>query len=178
MGGTILYSTATIAAQAAAGTRLQRSVQSSAAEELMSRLTSKMAITARSKSHSRTMIAVAAGDAPDLRLGIDIEWKKPDRPFDAIAGLFVDVAGRTIGIDAFYRAWTFGEAYFKAFQRQAGAAELDQILDLPADSAGPIALGADGIWTWQRPLGDAFQMSLVWRTAGNEPCDLRHVTLA
>jgi hypothetical protein len=175
MDGTILYSTATIAAKAAAGARLRREVQSAAAEDLVSRIGSGVTVTARSKSHSRTMIAVAVGDAPGLRLGIDVEWKKPDRPFEAIAGLYLDVAGASIGADAFYRAWTFGEAYFKAFQKDPGPSALRQIL--ARSSADPVRLGADGPWVYQRPLGDDYQMTLVWQTRNNGSCRVSNVTL-
>ncbi len=175
MNGTILYSTASIAAESA-GERIARGTQSAAAQGLLTALERDFRASVRSKSHSRTLVAAAAGNLDGLALGIDVEWLGQDRPFSAIAGLFVDIGPKQIGRDDFYPVWTFGEAYFKAFQRNPPEVDLRRLLAQKTHD-GVIML-ADGTQVLQRTVDALFHLSLVWRAPDNTPCDLRYVSNA
>lgn len=140
--------------------RVARRAQSQAASDLLSALTAQMPLArAHSKSHSRAVVAVAAGGME--RLGIDVEWANPERAIAPILSHLEWESPGAVDTDAFYRGWTFAEAYFKAFQerpaRQLVAAAMQR-------GDGTIRL-ADGLHLFRtRVLGD-FQLSLVWRGA-------------
>ena len=112
--GKILYTTAILTGVAMAA-RPARKRQSAAAQHLLENLQRNLTPTATSKSHSRAAIAATAGDAEGLMLGIDIEWMAPDRPFGEIMRVAFGTAPSRMGMENFYRCWTFAEAYFKAF---------------------------------------------------------------
>jgi hypothetical protein len=144
--------------------RIPRARQSAAAAALLERLSGGLAPTASSKSHSRGVVAAAAGDAPDLQLGIDIEWMAPGRPFSAIARTVLPIAPERMPIGDFYRGWTFFEAYYKAFQEFPRSALVEQVIYRTAE-VGAHRL-VDGSAMAQRRVADAFQLCLVWRDAG------------
>jgi hypothetical protein len=141
--------------------RIARRLQSRASSELLSALKEQAPpATAQSKSHSRAVMAVAIGYADDLRLGIDVEWTGAGRPVEAIASY---LAWGAVDADAFYRGWTFAEAYFKAFQsRPPKALVVHAIATRPADV--PVEMEG-GICLFQRRVRRDFQLSLVWRCA-------------
>lgn len=151
------------------GQRLPRAQQSAGAARLLDGLTEgafhPVAVT---KSHSRTGLAAASGNAPGLRLGIDIEWMAPDRPFDAIAQSFLPIASAPIGMAEFYRGWTFFEAYFKAFQRFPRAELVAEIATRASDDR--VHALVDKVWMLQRRVLENFQLCLVWTHATSEMC--------
>jgi hypothetical protein len=171
MPGTIFYATSFLPA-ADARTRASRQRQSAAAQDLLEFLKAETESNASSKSHSRAAIAAAVGDTGILTLGIDIEFMEPDRPFAALAGFLSEAAPTQIGAEAFYRCWTFAEAYFKAFQR------------LPPDSAvRAVATHTDaddryrlddGTHILHRRIAQRFQLCLVWRSPEDD-CELRYM---
>jgi hypothetical protein len=133
--------------------------QSAAAAQLVARLGPA---TLTSRSHSRGMITAAAGDA--LALGIDIEWRKPGRDFANLARAFLERAPDRMTAADFYRGWTFHEAYYKAFQRFPGEADVSAVL--AAESETVTLTG--GTQVLQRGVAQMFQLCLVWRAPA--PC--------
>jgi hypothetical protein len=141
--------------------------QSAAAARLVARL-GLASVTSR--SHSRGLIAAAAGDA--LVLGIDIEWMAPTRDFAALARAFLQRAPQAMSAADFYRGWTFHEAHYKAFQRfpdeesvLAVLAATDETLTLP-----------NGTQVLQRRVAEMFQLCLVWQCAPSAPCRAQELT--
>jgi hypothetical protein len=120
------------------------------------------------------MIAVAAGDADGLLLGIDIEWRKPDRPFTELAGFFVDIGVEKLGLEEFYRVWTFGEAYFKAFQHLPTSRQLQEVRSF--DRGAEDMRLSDGTCLFQCLIQDDYALSLVWRSKDGRPCGLRNIS--
>jgi len=151
------------------GRRMPRAQQSEGAARLIDRLSEgDFRPVAESKSHSRALLAAAAGDVPGLRLGIDIEWMAPGRSFGTIARTFLPDVSPQIGMAEFYRGWTFFEAYFKTFghfPRQELVA--DVIAHAPDDRVQ--ALG-ERIWMLQRCVAENFRLCLVWTHATPELC--------
>ena len=142
--------------------RVARRVQSSAASQLLARLTAAdFHPTARSKSHSRGIVAGAVGNIPELMLGIDIEWMAPGRPFGAIAHTFLASAPERMAAADFYRGWTFVEAYYKAFQRFPDQALVHDVIRHAID--GEVLWFRDGTGVLETRVADAFQLCLVWR---------------
>jgi 4'-phosphopantetheinyl transferase len=155
--GRITYSAAAITG-ASLSERVPHRVQSRAANALLAGLAG--AVT--SKSHSRSLVAAAAGDAVSLKLGIDIEWKSQHRPFDAIMKSLVP--GLTCRLDAaaFYRAWTFLEAYFKAFQELPDPADIEVVAASDVRNL-PQPIG-NGAWALHHSVLEAFELCLVWQS--------------
>ena len=144
--------------------RVARTRQSAAAAALLERLCEPgFHPTATSKSHSRALVSAAAGDAPELLLGIDVELIAPDRPFAMIARAFLASVRDDLAAADFYRGWTFFEAYFKALQKFPNEAE---ILAAAAHCQENAVLRFDnGICAIQHTVADAFQLCLVWKCA-------------
>jgi hypothetical protein len=144
--------------------RLARQLQSRAASDLLSALkTQAPYATAHSKSHSRALVAVAVGHMDGLQLGIDIEWIDAARPVGQIAS-YLDWG--EVGQEAFYRGWTFREAYYKAFQKNPSKAlAVTAMQECPDESTIEIE---DGSRLFQRRVFRDFQLSLVWKSAGSQ----------
>jgi hypothetical protein len=116
-------------------------------------------VRVRSRSHSRGAIAIATGTLEGLFLGIDIEFMA-DRPFDAIMSVYLGPAPASVTPADFYRCWTFGEAYFKAFQRRPSRSAIMQVLRHRQD--GSLMALDDGTEVLTRRVRGVFQLSLVW----------------
>ena len=169
--GHVLYATATIPS-ADIHARLPRPLQSEAAVELAARLSGLAGLPTRiSKSHSRAVVAAASADAAVVALGIDVEWMQPDRPFDAILRSFVPSLATAVDDDAFYRAWTFLEAHFKAWQHWPGEEEVEEVLATPPSGATWQTRAGNQILQ-QRVAGD-FLLTVVWQCPG--PCRVQRV---
>jgi hypothetical protein len=119
------------------------------------------------------MIAAAVGDARGLSLGIDIEWMNPDRPFAEIAGTILPSVPSHVGGAAFYRGWTFGEAYFKAFQRPPP----EDVLFNFAFGGAPDGIHrlVDGVRALTHRIAEVFQLCVVWRADGDQECSVTFV---
>jgi len=139
--------------------RLPRAMQSQAARDLLARIAAR-AEAVSSRSHSRTAIAVAATETPGVSIGIDIEWMAPERPVAAIAGSYLGAAASGLSIPEFYRAWTFYEAFFKAFQHAPSPALILEALSSSGEHT--VCRLRDGISAIQHRVADGFQLSLVW----------------
>lgn len=174
MVGDILYATSILPARFA-GERIARRRQSSAAQHLLELLEAEGVPTVESKSHSRTAIAAAAGNAEGLSLGIDIEWMAPGRPFATLSSVFLESAPTQLGGDDFYRCWTFAEAYFKAFQRLPSESNMRYFIANTIPNS--VLRLHDGANVLQRRIADIFQLCLVWRTATSQPCEVRCVPI-
>jgi hypothetical protein len=169
--GHVLYAIATIPS-ADIHARLPRKLQSEAAAKLAARLSGLAGLPGRiSKSHSRAVVAVASADAEVSGLGIDVEWMRPDRPFDAILRSFAPTLAGAVDADAFYRAWTYLEAHFKAWQRWPGEAEIEEVLVTPP-SVAPWQTRAGNQILQQRVAGD-FQLTVLWQCRG--PCSVQQL---
>ncbi len=162
-GGRILYATDVLPA-GDPSRRVPRREQSVAASRLLARLTAGFVPSAHSKSHSRALVAAAVGDVAGLSLGIDIEWMAPGRPFAAIARDVLDVAG-DIDAEAFYRGWTFYEAYYKAFQRFPDGDDTRTVVASARD--GEIVRLDGETCAIQHRVAGAFRLCVVWRDAGD-----------
>lgn len=161
----IVFSLAQIPA-AEPGQRVLRSVQSVAAERLASALRARFGEPGRqSRAHSRNMVAAAAGRARNLYLGVDVEWEGDNRNIAGLTRVLLPSGTAALGRAEFYRAWTFYEAYFKAFQRSP--AESD-IVDISAGLTGQRALSS-GVGVLQMGHGPGFQFCLVWQSEEKAP---------
>ena len=159
----ILYATDTLSTDDI-HRRVPRHQQSIAASRLLKRLEGADFVpTARSKSHSRGVVAAAAGNTQGLLLGIDIEWMAPDRPFGAIARTVFASAPQRISIADFYLGWTYFEAHYKAFQCFPSEASVHDVVAHTRD--GIVLHLDDGTRVMQRCVADAFQLCVVWRDA-------------
>lgn len=133
------------------------------AAELGEKLGSGWALTSR--SHSRGTIAVAVGNPPIVRLGIDVEFADPRRPWGDILGRFMDPElARTLDPDTCCRLWTFGEAHFKAFGSNPDAALLARVAAADPSPDEPTYVSARRCWFSERLRGD-FWLTLVWEEA-------------
>ena len=142
--------------------RIPRRLQSQAAAALLSALQTRAPSPAlHSKSHSRAVVAVALGQAQAL--GIDIEWIDTTRPLGRIASY---LEWGDIDRAAFYRGWTFREAYYKAFQRNPSKDLAARAMEERPD--GTIIEFEDGVRLFQRRVLGSFQLGLVWKSAGSE----------
>lgn len=118
-----------------------------------------------SRSHSRGLTAVAVANAPLVRLGIDVEYADPGRPWREIAEFYLPGAETAhLGPTEACRLWTFGEAYFKAFGLAPSADLLLQIAQAPLDEDEPFTFRSRH-WWWSEDAGDGFVLSLVWEEA-------------
>ena len=118
--------------------RHARAAQRVATDEIAAKLGSGWSLTSR--SHSRGLVAVAVGNPPLLRLGIDIEYADPGRPWRDITALYMPgAAPGGLGPMEGCRLWTFGEAYFKAFAQTPAADLLLRAARAPVHEDEPIA---------------------------------------
>jgi hypothetical protein len=166
--GRIVYA-ATAIAGAELGERVPHRVQSQAAAALLTRLT-RTELSASSKSHSRALVAAAAGDGTSLTLGIDVEWMSPQRPFAAILQSLVPSISCPLDCQSFYRAWTFLEAYFKAFQELPNSRDVEMILKTAADRRAQVI--GNGASVLHRNVHESFALCLVWKSS--ELCEVRY----
>jgi hypothetical protein len=144
--------------------RIPHRQQSMAATGLLGALeATEVRVTARSRSHSRAVIAVATGNAEGLLLGIDIEFMA-NRPFEAIMSMYLGYVPAAATPEDFYRGWTFGEAYFKAFQRRPSRSALMQVVQ--HRQGGHRMVLDDGTEVFTQRVRDVFQLGLVWRSCG------------
>lgn len=140
------------------GRRLARLEQSAAAQSLLGRLAPKGA-HASSKAHARAMAAAAV--APEGRIGIDVEYRAPGRPIEAIAEFLLGAPPSTTA--AAYRAFTFHEAYFKAF----GAAPSAELAIAEAHIEEPLWRPSSDLSVLHIAPAPNFVFSLVWTCAGS-----------
>lgn len=122
-----------------------------------------------SVSHSRCIAAAAI--AHHVLVGIDVEYMCPRRDMHAILEVFLGPMDKPVSPAAFYRAWTFGEAYFKAFGELPGAQSLGRVIEHHADAglyrvdrSETTAVGV----LHSKPFDD-FALTIVWEmvdTAG------------
>jgi hypothetical protein len=143
-----------LVAGAARGARVAHALQSAEAANLLAALRQRTGVAAgpSSKSHSRDLVAVALAEAG--RVGVDIEFRTPQRPIEKIAAhLGAPVTEAAAG----YRVFTFWEAYFKAF----GAWPEKALLRAVAGSAEPLQ-EAGGMAMLHQVVERDFAFTLVW----------------
>ena len=150
--------------------RRARAEQSADANALLGGLreASGLANGPYSKSHSRAFSAAAV--AGSGRAGIDIEWTGAVRDQAGMSRYLLDCDAGADDALGLFRAWTFYEAYFKAFgdypdltQRRAVFFG-PRVWDAAVAQAGASAL-------FQRLDGD-FLLCALW-DGGGEICELR-----
>jgi hypothetical protein len=147
------------------GFRVPRTIQRAAAQSLLENLTaaaglSEAAGRASSKSHSRNLTAVALAARPGLRLGVDVEYDAPERPIAEIAAIFLGEAPAQLSARAFYRAWTAGEAWVKAFGGRPDVELLRRVLAEGSPDGRVYSLGEAAVMHDTPAPG--FLLSLVW----------------
>ena len=148
---------------APATARYPRAAQRAAAEEIVSKLGEGWLLTSR--SHARGLAAVAVANTPVTRLGVDIEYADPARPWRDIAAFYLPgVTHAGLGPVEACRAWTFGEACFKAFGEPPASELLARIARAPPHDDEPIAFQSRR-WWWSEDAGEDFVLSLVWEEA-------------
>ncbi len=69
--------------------------------------------------------------------------------------------------DRFYRGWTFGEAWFKAFGANPTAALVRTAVEMGSDR--PVAIG--DAWLLQTSPQPGYVLSLVWAAEGPVTCE-------
>lgn len=141
--------------------RHPRTVQRAAADALAGKAGPGWAL--RSRSHSRGTVAVAMGNAPLTRLGVDVEYADPRRPWRDIGAAWLPEVRDDPAIDAatVCRLWTFGEAYFKAFGSAPAPGLLRSVRRAPAPDDEPVAFAARRYW-YSEALPESFWLTLVW----------------
>jgi len=150
-------------------------MQSAATSLLLAQMAEQYTpVHASSKSHSRSVGAVAVGTTPGLLLGIDVEWMAPDRPYSQIAQAFLGEQDKELDAPAFYRGWTFYEAYYKAFQRFPGAPLVRTVIKHTRDDS-PLHLDG-GIGALLRCVEGDFQLCIVWQHATQQCVATRNAT--
>lgn len=137
------------------GQRPPKALESAAARALQAEL--GPAATVFSRSHGRGLVVAAVAGPPITRLGIDVEWIDPRRRMAEIAEHYLG-APEAVTPEQFFRGWTFGEAWFKAFG-QDPEPELIRIAGANL-SQEPVAIGE--VWLLQSLPEPGFVMSLVW----------------
>ena len=137
------------------GQRPPKALESAAARALQAELDPVAPLFSR--SHSRGLVAAVVAGPPVTRLGIDVEWIDPRRRMAQIAEHYLG-APEPVTPEQFFRGWTFGEAWFKAFGRDP---EPDLIRIAGGNlSAEPLPVGE--AWLLQTLPEPGFVMSLVW----------------
>ena len=166
------------------GARVPRRRQKEAVRYLLAEVSARAPVGCssvteyQSMSHSRRIVAAAIGRGG--RVGIDVELMCPRRNTGAILEVFLAPMDNPVSLSAFYRVWTFGEAYFKAFGRLPGSEALSQVIDVHAgdgtsDGAYRVDCrknGAAGV-LHSVPFDD-FALTIVWEMpdiAGRAPPD-------
>ena len=116
-----------------------------------------------SRSHSRGTVAVAAGNPPLTRLGVDVEYADPRRAWREIAAAYMPEFRGDPGIDAstLCRLWTFGEAHLKAFGSVPDPDVLDRMMQTRPPEDEPVAFANRRYW-YSEALPDSFWLTLVW----------------
>lgn len=119
----------------------------------------------RSLSHSRRV--ACATIAHHSRVGIDVEYICPRRDIHGIFESFFGPMVKPVSPAAFYRAWTFGEAYFKAFGRLPDTENFARVVEHHADEGAyrvefPES-AAFGV-LHSKPFDD-FALTIVWEMA-------------
>jgi phosphopantetheinyl transferase len=139
----------------APGARPPKALESAAAGALQAEL--DPAATLFSRSHGRGLVAAAVAAPPVTHLGVDIEWIDPRRRMAEIAEHYLGAA-EPVTPEQFFRGWTFGEAWFKAFGHDP-APDLIRIAGGNI-SVEPIRVGE--AWLLQSLPQQRFVLSLVW----------------
>jgi hypothetical protein len=157
--------------------RPARSAQSLAARGLAEALAQAAGLAeapdlAQSRSHCRGFVAAAVGAGSGLRLGVDLEYDAPGRPIAEIAALYLGAPVPDLSPGAFYRAWTVGEAWVKAFGARPEAALVRLVLDREVADGRVYRLGEAAVMHDTPAPG--FRLSLVWSHAETyaAPCRL------
>jgi phosphopantetheinyl transferase len=109
-------------------------------------------------------------------VGIDVEYMCLKRDTSAILDVFLGPQEKPVSLAAFYRAWTFGEAYLKAFGRLPGAKRLARVLNHHADEGTyRIDCGKNAVAGVLHCVPfDDFTLTIVWEMpdiAGRAPPD-------
>ena len=143
--------------------RHPRATQRALADHLRQRLEADGDWRLHSRSHSRGTVAVAGGNPPLTRLGVDVEYADPRRPWRDIASLWLPAFADTRGLGPpeFCRGWTFGEAHLKAFGAVPAPETLIAALRAPHSDDEPVRFGARRYW-YSEPLPGDFWLTLVW----------------
>lgn len=137
------------------GQRPPKALESAACRALQSELDPVAPVFSR--SHGRGLIAAAVARSPVMRLGIDVEWIDPRRRMADIAELYLREMMHPTP-EQFFRGWTFGEAWFKAFGVDP---EPDLIWIAGTNQAAePIRVGE--AWLLQDLPEPGFVLSIVW----------------
>lgn len=131
---------------------------------------------AMNRSHSRGLAAVALRPGAGV-LGVDVEFADPSRPWSAILDRFMGRAPRGLPPSVGAAAWTFIEAWYKAFQDWPPGAHVETALNAAASGAGGpfmMGYGAAGGWWWMGLAADGFPVSVI----SGEPITLQRIDLA
>jgi phosphopantetheinyl transferase len=116
-----------------------------------------------SRSHSRGTVAVAAGNSPLTRLGIDVEYADPKRPWGDIAEAYLPGFSPVENLtpSRACRLWTFGEAHLKAFGSVPAPDILTNVMRASISDDEPVRFGPGRYW-YSESLPDDFWLTLVW----------------
>ncbi len=139
---------------AARGARVAHALQSAEAADLLAALRQRTGLAEgpSSKSHSRDLVAVAVAKAG--LVGIDVEFRAPDRPIEKVAE---HLGAPVANADGGYRVFTFWEAYFKAF----GNWPAKDLLREVAASVEPLQR-VGGMAMLHQVIERDFAFTLVW----------------
>ena len=151
--------------------RISRGQQSAAARRLLSDVAARAPVPRiaraqhRSISHSRGIVAAAV--AHGAHVGIDVEFMCPRRNGRAILAFFLGPLEKSVSPAAFYRTWTFGEAYFKVFGHLPDAERFARVREDHADEAvyKVETLGGAAVGVWHSKPFDDFALTIVWKIA-------------
>jgi phosphopantetheinyl transferase len=141
--------------------RHPKATQRAAADEIARKIGADWRLWSR--SHSRGTVVAAAGNPPLTRLGVDVEYADPRRPWRNIAAIYLPEyrSESQIDVSTLCRLWTFGEAHFKAFGSVPDAELLRRIMQAPPPEDEPVMFGPRRYW-YSEPLPDNFWLTLVW----------------
>lgn len=135
---------------------------------------------ALNRSHSRGVAAVAVS-ASTGRLGVDVEYADPSRPWGKILAQFAGQDPGEVTPAAAAAAWTFIEAWYKAFQAWPPDGHVHIALAHGAgETSDPVELaGPDGpVWWTLASAAPGFPVSVVSECPGQpERIDLPPVRL-
>lgn len=91
---------------------------------------------------------------------MDVEYDAPGRPIAEIAAIYLGEAPAELTARAFYRAWTVGEAWVKAFGGRPDAELLRRVLAHDAPDGQVYSLGEAAVMHDTPAPG--FLLSLIW----------------
>lgn len=142
---------------AARGARRAYAIQSAAASDLLRELSGQPGFGAASssKAHSRSLVCAAV--AARGVVGVDVEYRAPGRPMDAIAAYLMGAPAQDEA--AAYRMFTFREAYFKAIGTWPDKPLLREV----AAIREPTYSVTDALQVMHAAIDDDFYLTLVWR---------------